>query len=195
VRTSDEILIERVRDGDDAALRTLFERHDGMLRRRVQRQLPPALRRRVSTDDVLQEAHIVAFQRFGEFEERGAGAFAAWLGRIADLKVNEAIRCHLGTQKRGANREVSRGDRPDTAQFRGRGPTPSEDAIGRELRAAAERRLRELRPSQREILALIQADGLTLTQAALRMGRSYEATKKLYARALARLADLLDQDL
>ena len=44
----------------------------------------------------------------------------------------------------------------------------------------------------REILRLVQVEHLTLIEAADRMGRSYEATKKLYARALARLRALLE---
>ena len=39
-----------------------------------------------------------------------------------------------------------------------------------------------------KVLALVQIEGLTLADAAVRMDRSYEAVKKLYGRAASRLA-------
>ena len=39
------------------------------------------------------------------------------------------------------------------------------------------------------VLRLVHEEGLTIAEAAERMKRSSEATRKLYARALSRLAD------
>jgi len=44
----------------------------------------------------------------------------------------------------------------------------------------------------RQVLQLVQLDHLALKEAAVSMGRSYEATKKLYGRAVAALARELD---
>ena len=49
----------------------------------------------------------------------------------------------------------------------------------------------QLPPDYREVLHLRQDEHLSLQTAAVRMGRSKEAARKLYARALARLAELL----
>jgi DNA-directed RNA polymerase specialized sigma24 family protein len=54
--------------------------------------------------------------------------------------------------------------------------------------------LKGLPEDYRRILELVQFEGLTLRDAAGRMGRSYEAAKKLYGRALSRFAKELGTD-
>ena len=51
--------------------------------------------------------------------------------------------------------------------------------------------LKRLPSEYREILALTRTEGLDLRQAAERMGRSYEATRKLVSRALTRFHEEL----
>jgi hypothetical protein len=55
-------LLRRFREGDEAAFRILFEGHAGALSERIRRGLPAPLRRRLAVSDVLQEAHLAAFQ-------------------------------------------------------------------------------------------------------------------------------------
>jgi DNA-directed RNA polymerase specialized sigma24 family protein len=43
------------------------------------------------------------------------------------------------------------------------------------------------------VLSLTRVKGLTLVEAAKSMGRSHEATKKLYARALSRFTEAFDR--
>ncbi len=191
---SDGELVRRAREGSAAALRALFERHEATLKGFLDRRLPPGLRRKVAAEDVLQEVWLVAAARLAEFEDRGEGAFRAWLMKIAEFKLKEAVRAFLGTRKRADVREVSRGGRPDTSAFRDDSPSPSQVAQGNELRDAAARAMTELPPDYREILRLVQVEGLNLKSAAERMGRSHDAAKKLYGRALARFAELLGHD-
>lgn len=181
-------LVARARGGDADALRTLLESGEARLRRRIDRGVPAQLRRRVSVADVLQETWIAACRRIGRFEDRGDGAFDAWLAAIADRKLREAIRHHLVAAKRAGGREATRGARPSSAAFADPGPSPSEKAIGEETRLRASRAMAALPDDYRDVLTLVQADGLTLAEAADRMRRSYEATKKLYGRAASRLA-------
>jgi RNA polymerase sigma factor (sigma-70 family) len=184
-------LLARATAGDTEAFRILCTRYEGVLYGQIRRGLPPAVRRRVSVLDVLQETWLVAHERLPEFEDRGEGALGAWLARIAELKVREAIRRHAGTAKRAAGREVTRGRRPDTADVPGAGPSPSDLAAASERRAAVRATMAKLPEDYRRVLGLIQGERTTLDGAAAIMGRSREAVKKLYARALARLADLL----
>jgi RNA polymerase sigma-70 factor (ECF subfamily) len=183
-------LAARAARGDAAAFKALLARVEPAVRARVERRLPAALRRKVSVDDVLQEARLVAFRRLSEFEDRGPGSFAAWLVRIAELKLREAVRRWLGTAKRG--REVSRGARPATDAFAARGPSPSEVAVASELKARATKAMDALSDDHRRVLELVQVEGLPLAEAAARMGRSADAARKLYGRALARFAEALD---
>ena len=61
-------LIRRFRDGDEEAFRTLFDAQAGLLQARIHPRMAVALKRKVSVQDVLQEARIVAFERRQRFE-------------------------------------------------------------------------------------------------------------------------------
>ena len=190
---TDEALFESARNGNDDAFRVLVERHAGGLRAYIDHRLPRTLRRKISVADVAQEAHIVALRRALDFEDRGDGSFRKWLNKIAELKVKEAIRKHAGTAKRAAGREISRGKRPDTGQFVDDATTPSQAAIGAETAEQVRQALETLPEDYREVLRLTREECLTLREAAVRMGRSREAAKKLYGRALLRFKKALDE--
>ena len=180
------VLIRRFREGDEEAFRILLERHVPAVQAQVGRLIPARIQRRVSVADVLQEARLVAFQRRADFEDRGAGSFRRWLLGIVRNKLHELVRRHDGAARRSARREVSRGQRADTAQFAGTLPSPSQAAIAAELTRFARKALGTLPEDDQEVLRLVRTDGLNLKQAAARMERTHEATKKLYGRALSR---------
>lgn len=180
----DASLLERARAGDPEALHVLFDRHRGALEARIRRFLPRAVQRKVSVSDVVQEARILAFERTGQFEPQREGAYRAWLLRIAELKAREALRAHAGTAKRAVGREVSRGDAGASAEGAARGPSPSQAAMTAERREAVLRILAALPPDYGEVLRLARLEGLAIREVAERMGRSVEAIKKLYGRAL-----------
>src|SRR5438128_163212 len=85
-------LLESACAGDSDALGALFERHRPALETRIKRFLPPAVQRKVSVSDVLQETRILAFERTELFKPRRDGAFRVWLLRIAECKAREALR-------------------------------------------------------------------------------------------------------
>jgi RNA polymerase sigma-70 factor (ECF subfamily) len=186
---SEADLLERAREGNDSAFRILFERHAELLTARIQHRLPARLSRKLSVSDVLQETRIVAHERCLDFDP-GRGPFRNWLLGIVDMKVREASRRFDGTSKRAAGREISRGGRVDTENFMGRGPSPSEVAATAELRERARRAREQLPEDYAEILRLTFDEGLTLGEAGERMGRSREAAKKLYGRALCRFKEV-----
>ena len=179
----DETLIRRFRQGDGEAFRVLFDRHAEFLQKRIQGLLAPLMQRKVSIADLLQETRIVAFERREDFEGDTV-AFRRWLVAIAERKARSAVQRYVGTARNAAGREVSRDRRLDTADFTGRGPSPSQMAIASELHDFAKDALETLPDDYREVLRLAQQEGLTLADVAKRMGRSREAAKKLHQRAM-----------
>jgi len=186
-------LVQRYREGDGDALCELFDRYEGLLRRRIERWLPGHVRRRHSVSDVLQESRIVALDRHLDFEQRGDGAFRRWVLGIAEMKARRAVQRHVGVEKRDAQREVTKARRRDTGQYAGKGPTPSQEAVGSELAEIARKALASLPDDYRRVLRLVREEGLTLREASLRMERSREAVKKVYGRALLGLTEAFER--
>jgi RNA polymerase sigma-70 factor (ECF subfamily) len=184
-------LIQRAVSGDEVAFQLLFEQYMDTLTRFAERRMSPVVRRRVSAADVVQEAQIVAMRRIRDFEDRGDDAFRRWLLRIVRLKTSEAVRRHVGVARRDARRELTRGRRTDTGQHRGANATPSQVAIGHELREKLDGALMELPPHYRDVFRMARLEGMTLAEIAERIGKSREAVKKMYARAIRRLHEAL----
>ena len=135
---------------------------------------------------------MIAVEAVKRFEWRGEGSFRAWLTQIASNEARKVIRHHLSTAKRSRSQEVSRAHRLDTAIHAVHSDTPSRAVMADEIKAQVRRALELLPPDYREVLRLCREEELTTREAAIRMGRSREATKKLYGRAVARLADILE---
>jgi RNA polymerase sigma-70 factor (ECF subfamily) len=187
--TSDEELVRRVKAGDEAATRELFERHAAELRSRVRRRLPRRVRPKVSESDVIQEAFLAAFLKLGDFEDRGDGSFKGWLGTILERKILDEVRDLVRTAKRDVRREVAAGS--SVVRIAGAAPqaSPSAAAIEDEERAAVRAEMASMSGSHREVLRLVHEERLSIEDAAARLGRTFAATKKLYGRAVMRLAE------
>jgi RNA polymerase sigma-70 factor (ECF subfamily) len=181
--------IRRIQEGDEAAARALFERYVPALRAQVRRSMPPAMRRKVAESDVIQEAYLAAFLSLGNFEDRGEEAFRRWLAGILQHKIHDEVRRFFGTEKRDARREQSVAEPSLPATPTGEDPSPSMQAMAAEERAAMWNAVDLLPADYARILQLVHRDGLTLTAAGERMGRSADAARKLYGRAVARLTD------
>lgn len=91
---------------------------------------------------------------------------------------------------RAADREVTRAKRLATAAFVADGQSPSAVAMSAERIERVRRAMSTLPEDYREVLALALEQGLLLREVAERMGRSREAIKKLYGRALCRLREV-----
>jgi RNA polymerase sigma-70 factor (subfamily 1) len=185
-------LLELARAGDEAAFEALFARYEPALLRRLRHWIPSNVRRKVSASDLLQETRIVACRRCGEFEVREGANFGQWLDRIARFKLKEALKRHVKAGKRDVRREVTRGARPDTGCVEAQEPTPSQVAIAAETAERVRRAFERLPEHYREVLRLVREERLLLRDVAERMGRSREAVKKLYGRALARFTELFE---
>jgi RNA polymerase sigma factor (sigma-70 family) len=184
----DGALLSQARAGDARAFERLVRRHEAALQARIRRLLPPRLLRRLAVSDILQETRITAHDKMGEFEQRGEDSFRHWLLAIAERKARRAVQAHVGVHMRSLQREVTQGQRLPTGQFLGGWPTASEVVMAEETADLARRALEALAEDDQTILRLCREEGLAFREAAERMGRSYEATKKLYGRALARFA-------
>ena len=128
-------------------------------------------------------------QRREDFEDRGDGAFRKWLLGIADLKAKAAAHRFGGVAKRNAHTEVSQSHRAETHQAVAPSPSPSQMAVAAELKEIARRAMGELPEDYQRVLVLAREQRLPLREVAEYMGRTREAVKKLYGRALLRFTE------
>lgn len=197
--SGDDQLLPRAVAGDQAALAALLERHGAVVRATLQRSYHRRLKGEVDLDDVMQVTYLEAFLRIGAFtwpsSGGGSGAFSAWLRRIAENNIRDAIRKSDAADRRRspvghaamAAADSCRGlvelvaDEQSPIRLAGRGETE------RLLEAA----LRELPPDYERVLRLYDLEGRTGPEVARVMGRSHGAIKMLVARARDRLGELL----
>jgi RNA polymerase sigma-70 factor (ECF subfamily) len=191
-QVSDEVLVRRIRAGDEAAARLLFERHLPLLRAKARARLPRVLRAKVAESDVIQDAWLAAFLDVAKFEDRGDGSFGKWLRGILEHKIGHEIGRHVEAGKRDARRE----QRMQTGSADGFGaapdqPSPSEEAVSAEEQEILRAAVASLPGDYATVIRLVHVEGLTLVDAGARMDRSADAARKLYGRALAAMAQKL----
>ena len=184
---SDEDLVRRVRAGDDAAATLLHDRCEPLLRARARRRLVGGLRRRLGASDIVQEAFAAAFERLDAFEDQGPGSFRRWMETILDHKASDLMKRHVTAGKRSVRREASGALGSSDAGPAGRDATPSVVVVRAEEREALRRAIEGLDGDDRLVLDLVNGQGQDFAEAGRRMGRSAEAARKLFGRAVLRL--------
>jgi RNA polymerase sigma-70 factor (ECF subfamily) len=172
---SDEVLIERARAGDSAAVEALLERHQAQVYRFGVR----LCRDPEDAKDVLQDTLLAAARGLREF--RGGAAISTWLYTIA--------RSFCIKQRRRSKFAPPDDLRGEEARARARSAlvdphdSPEESLAGREVERALEAAVRSLEPMYREVLVLRDMEGLTAPEVADVLGISVVAVKSRLHRA------------
>lgn len=147
----DATLIAALRDGDDTALRELFDRHAPWVAARLRRVLPAD-----AVEDVVQETFVAVWR--GRDRYAGDGAAGAWIWGIA--------------RRQGALWARSRG-RPAVAldpEIPAMDADPAVAAIRNADLAAALRSLGPAGSEQRELVRLIYAEERPVAEVARTLG-------------------------
>jgi len=183
---SDAELVSDVRAGEEAAFEELFRRH----RRRVALIASRFFRHREQIEEVVQESFTKAFFALGEFSNRQAESFGAWLSRIAFNVCYDELR----RLKRRPESSLSELDEDEAAWLRERARSASEargvesQAVSRELAAKL---LARLSPEDRLVLVMLDVEGLSTAEIAEVTGWSVSKVKVRAHRARAHLRRVL----
>jgi len=172
-------LLRQAKAGDPLARNLLVKKHLPALRRWAHGRLPHSARDLIDTDDLVQVTMIRALDHLGSFEPRHAGAFLAYLRQILLNQIRDEIRrVSRRPDRDGLSEEI-----PDD------GPSPLDEAVGRDARQRYERALLKLTPDQQEAVVLRLELGFTYPEMAEALERpSANAARLLVTRALVRLA-------
>jgi len=173
-------LLERARAGDRHAIELLVARHRAPLQRWASGRLPRWARGMVETQDLVQETLFQTFRKIETFRPERVGALQAYLRQAVLNRIRDELR------------RVSRRPAADTLEDAhvDPGPSPLEEAIGREAIARYEAALATLRPEEQEaIIGRIEL-GYTYDELAEALGKpSGDAARKAAERALVRLVE------
>ena len=178
-----------------------FQDNRERLLRLAERHLNPVLRRRVSPEDVVQEAAAEACRWGGSFLENEDLPIYFRLRAVLLQTITHLERRHLQSAKRDAYREVEPQPSADDDASQGFGadhfPDTATSPLSRITRqdrhAILHQGLMRLDDSDRAILELRHEEGLGNGECAALLGISEKAASLRYVRALKRLKDVLGE--
>jgi RNA polymerase sigma-70 factor (ECF subfamily) len=193
-------LIERARHEEPGALDRLLDSYRNYLRLLARTGLDASLQGKADPSDLVQDALLKAYQRFGQFRGATDAELAGWLRQILARCLADFIRRYR-TGARRARREQSldqllnRSSQAMEQVLATDSASPSSSASRRDLGVVLSDALAELSEDYREVILLHHLEGLSWDDVAQRMGRTVGAVRMLWTRALKQLRPLIDQRL
>jgi RNA polymerase sigma-70 factor, ECF subfamily len=159
-------------------------------------EVPQALRAKVAASDLVQQSIAEAWQDFDRFNGDSENELRAWLRNILLNNLRDAARAYLMSAKRDVAREVSLGSgefRADGRAIPARDPSPSACASAQEERLLVDQALVRLPESYARVIRLRNLEYLSFAAIAEQMKMDKECARKLWNRAVKRLAFELKQ--
>jgi RNA polymerase sigma-70 factor, ECF subfamily len=161
-KSSDQLLVERVQQGDKAAFDILVGKYQHKIVKLVGRYV----RDQDEAQDVAQDAFIKAYRALASF--RGESAFYTWLYRIA---INTAKNQLASNKRRAEDFDLDLQD-PDQYEIHGRlrdGDTPEGLALTEEIRETVNQAIEALPEDLRTAIVLREIEGLSYEEIAVAM--------------------------
>lgn len=173
----DTALIAMIREGHEAAVRTLVQRHN----RRLFRVARAVLQDDTDAEDVVQEAYLRAFASLDGF--RSESSFSTWLTRIA---LNEAFGRLRKRRVRGRTTDIEAIEQTSAAVIRFPGlpqHNPETDLAREQIRQLLERCVDELPDPFRVVFILRDIEGMSTEEVATQLSIRPETVKTRLHRA------------
>lgn len=148
-------------------------------------ELPESLQSRVDDSDIVQETLLLACRSMPA-EPMMEGEQRAWLRQILRNRVADVIRFHL-RQRRDVRKDVH------AVSFPAIKDSPSSQVRHSESIEQVRSALESLSPDDRTVLLLRQQHGLSFSEIGEQMGRSADAARMLWGRAILRLLKLVER--
>ena len=192
--------IRLAREGRQEALSDLLETHRNYLRLLAASCLRREMQGKADASDVVQETLLKVHENFRQFRGTTELEWMAWLRRILVRQLAD-VQKGFQRQRRQVSREQSIESLVDrsSAMLRNMvpasGPSPSQDAQRREAAALVADALAELEPGHRDVVILRNLHELDWNAVGEKTGRSADAARMLWARAMQRVGGLLKEKL
>jgi len=170
-------LLREAQAGSRPAFDALMGRLEPCVRAFVRSRLPADRAGRLDPDEIVQDTFVRAHGSMGGFRGKDLESFLRWLLGIARIAVIKAVQ-PSGRREFAIEADVAKS-----------GVSPSR-ALRREERFdRLEAAIGSLCEDYKKVLHLVRIEGLPMKEVAQRMGRSPEAVRKLFGRALLKLRE------
>ena len=181
--SSSDVLREALA-GSDEALDALYRRYGPRLLAFIRLKMGRSLRARLESRDILQTTFLRSFERLEDFQGDNVRSLLGWLMRIAEREIHDRADFH-GRQQRDARRDADVNDYAEALAVRTRSALTRVilDEQAERLDAA----LAELSEPHRQVIILRAFEERSFPEIAREMGKSDDACRMLYARAMTAL--------
>ena len=166
---AEQLLVSKIKEGDRAAMRTLYDRYSGYVMAVALRYVPD----RDDVQDVVQDSFVKIFSSIGRFEYRGDGALKAWMARIV---ANQALDFLYKRRALDTSRNIP--DVPDE-------PEPDFGGVNDEVLMEL---IGKLPPGYRVVLNLFVFEQMSHKEIAKRLGIKENSSASQYFHAKKMLA-------
>lgn len=184
-RSDDVELVERLKDGDQAAYAQLVDENAGRIYRLALRMMG----NEADAEDVLQETFLSAFKAIDRFEARSS--LSTWLYRIASNAALMRLR-RKEPEQVSVDEPLERDDGDlMPRQFFDFCCLPEDDLLRVEAREEMVRAVEDLSPTLRSVFVLRDVEGLSTEETAAALDLSISAVKSRLMRARLKLRDQL----
>jgi RNA polymerase sigma-70 factor (ECF subfamily) len=188
-----ELILRSALSGDELSRQRIIESCRTYLLAIAQGYLDDPLRAKIGSSDIVQETCIKAHAAFDQFRGQSYPELLAWLRQCLANNLADVRRKYRGAQQRDVSREVPATDESQ----KGRGAivdpllTPSSAADLGEQVTILRSALLQLPEEYRQVILWRNWDQMNFAEIGQRLQRSEEAARKLWNRAVAKLAEYL----
>lgn len=174
------------RSGAAEHIGVLLEAYRPYLLAIANRELPDALQGKAGGSDLVQETLLKGIRHFETFQGSTPDELAAWLRQILRHELANLVTA-FGAAKRDLNREQS----ADSGIVDPHDTPPLEGLVRGELQRGLESAIASLPEHVRQLIELRHRDNLSFKEIAEALGKTEDATRRAWTRAV----QLLQQEL
>lgn len=178
--------LEASRQGSEDDLGRMLEACRGYLHSIAEAEIGSTLRPKASASDLVQDSLLDAKEGFERFRGTSQNEFQAWVVTILRRNLVDFVRRYRGTGRRAVGREESFSRLPQ-CDLPGQADGPSNRAERAEDAAQLQAAIARLPKEAQAVIAWRHEDGLGWEEIGARAGKTAEACRKIWFRAIERL--------
>ena len=185
-------LLALARKGEPDALGILLETYRNYLAVLTRVQIGRRFSGKADASDVIQETFLQAHRAFPQFRGATEAELVVWLRRILVSRLSKLVRRYTTKQRdlrleQQLELELEKSSQCLDRSLEVRQSSPSQLAARREMAVLLADALEQLPEDYRDVMILHHLEGLSFPEVAIRVNRSIDSVKNVWARALARL--------